>query len=41
LFVVGYDSGHLTFFDYRNGNLDYAHELPEKNICCVVAHEFS
>ena len=41
LFVVGYDSGHLCFFDYRDANLDYAHELPEKNICCVVAHEFS
>lgn len=43
MFVSGYQSSFVVFWDFRNGNIENAVELGEKYspINCITANEFS
>lgn len=46
LFVIGYKSSHIAFFDYNSGKVENSHEFfpeadEEGEVVCMDAHELS
>ena len=38
-FVIGYESSHLAFFDFRNGNVTHSVKIADSPINCLTANE--
>jgi len=40
LFAVGFDSGHIAFFNHVTGKLEDHHQVSEHSIISMVAHQY-